>query len=67
MEVPCSGRAWCRINRRATRKTPAMLRPSSTQRLAADPEDAMIDGNGLELVYSARARGDSRARVLARR
>jgi hypothetical protein len=36
-----------------------MLRPSSTQRLAVDPEaeDAMVDGNGLGLVYSAWARG----------
>ncbi|PWZ21847.1 hypothetical protein Zm00014a_039802 [Zea mays] len=44
-----------------------MPRPSSTQRLAADPEDAMDEESGLMLglVYSARARGNSRARVLA--
>ena len=46
-----------------------MPRPSSTQRLAAAPDDAMDEesGLGLGLVYSARARGNSRARVLARR
>jgi hypothetical protein len=34
-----------------------MLRPSNTRRLVIGPEDAMVDGNELELVYSARAGG----------
>lgn len=40
MKAPWSGRAG-RLSRRAARRTPAMPRPSSTQRLAAAPEDAM--------------------------
>jgi hypothetical protein len=57
MKAPWSGRAG-RLSRRAARKTPAMPRPSSTQRLAAAPEDAMDEDSGLGLVYSARARGE---------
>jgi hypothetical protein len=34
-----------------------MLRPSNTRRLVTGPEDAMVDGNGPELVYSVRAGG----------
>jgi hypothetical protein len=57
MKAPWSGRAG-RLSRRAARRMPAMPRPSSTQRLAADPEDAMDEESGLRLglVYSARAR-----------
>lgn len=65
MKAPWSGRAG-RFSRRAARRTPAMPRPSSTQRLAAAPEDAMPEESGLGLVCSARTRGNSRARVLAR-
>jgi hypothetical protein len=66
MKASWSGRVWC-LNRSAARRTPAMLRPSITWRLAADHEDAMVDWTGLGL-STPRGQGGIRGlgRVLAR-